>query len=94
MTNHSGPGPRTVTAAAMAVAMVAVPAVPTAAVMGSVISVTATAMDLAMTKAMATDANQAITALSKISNKDVDVEVVAEENSLLDIEIAEPEEEE
>jgi len=38
--------------------------------------------------------DQAITALSKISNKDVDVEVVAEENSLLDIEIAEPEEEE
>ncbi len=38
--------------------------------------------------------DQAITTLSKISNKDVDVEVVAEENSLLDIEIAEPEEEE
>ncbi len=38
--------------------------------------------------------DQAITALSKILNKDVDVEVVAEENSLLDIEIAEPEEEE
>ncbi len=38
--------------------------------------------------------DQAITALSKISNKDVDVEVVAEVNALLDIEIAEPEEEE
>ncbi len=38
--------------------------------------------------------DQAITALSEISNKDVDAEVVAEVNALLDIEIAEPEEEE
>jgi hypothetical protein len=38
--------------------------------------------------------DQAITALSEISNKDVDAEVVAEVNALLDIKIAEPEEEE
>ncbi len=60
MTNYSGPGPRTVTAAAMAVAMVAVPAVLTAAAMVAVTSLAMpiAAMAVAMTKAMATDAHQ------------------------------------